>query len=45
MIRSITEKSLGAVPVAKVLNDVVLNQVLVRLPGGNDARRAAPLSS
>jgi glutamate/tyrosine decarboxylase-like PLP-dependent enzyme len=32
---------LGAIPGAKVLNDVVLNQVLVRLPGGDDANRAA----
>jgi glutamate/tyrosine decarboxylase-like PLP-dependent enzyme len=32
---------LAAVPGAAVLNDVVLNQVLVRLPGGDDANRAA----
>jgi len=32
---------LAAIPGAKVLNDVVLNQVLVRLPGGDDANRAA----
>ena len=30
----------GDVPGAEVLNDVVLNQVLVRLPGGDDANRA-----
>jgi glutamate/tyrosine decarboxylase-like PLP-dependent enzyme len=32
---------LAAIPGAEVLNDVVLNQVLVRLPGGDDANRAA----
>jgi glutamate/tyrosine decarboxylase-like PLP-dependent enzyme len=32
---------LAAIPGAKVLNDVVLNQVLVRLPGGDDTNRAA----
>jgi glutamate/tyrosine decarboxylase-like PLP-dependent enzyme len=32
---------LAAIPGAKVLNDVVLNQVLVRLPGGDGANRAA----
>jgi glutamate/tyrosine decarboxylase-like PLP-dependent enzyme len=32
---------LSTVPGAEVLNDVVLNQVLVRLPGGDDANRAA----
>jgi glutamate/tyrosine decarboxylase-like PLP-dependent enzyme len=32
---------LAAIPGAVVLNDVVLNQVLVRLPGGDDANRAA----
>src|SRR5260370_11602314 len=32
---------LAAIPGAKVLNDVVLNQVLVGLPGGDDANRAA----
>jgi glutamate/tyrosine decarboxylase-like PLP-dependent enzyme len=32
---------LAAIPGAKVLNDVVLNQVLVRLPGGDDVNRAA----
>src|SRR3954454_4562462 len=34
-------KQLSAIPGAEVLNDVVLNQVLVRLPGGDDANRAA----
>jgi glutamate/tyrosine decarboxylase-like PLP-dependent enzyme len=34
-------KQLGDIPGAHVLNDVVLNQVLVRLPGGDDANRAA----
>jgi glutamate/tyrosine decarboxylase-like PLP-dependent enzyme len=34
-------KRLVAIPGAEVLNDVVLNQVLVRLPGGDDANRAA----
>ncbi|MDT5153476.1 MAG: hypothetical protein QOI01_5209 [Mycobacterium sp.] len=34
-------KRLLAIPGAEVLNDVVLNQVLVRLPGGDDANRAA----
>ncbi|MGH3594663.1 MAG: pyridoxal phosphate-dependent decarboxylase family protein [Mycobacterium sp.] len=32
---------LAAIPGAKVVNDVVLNQVLVRLPGGDDINRAA----
>jgi glutamate/tyrosine decarboxylase-like PLP-dependent enzyme len=32
---------LAAIPGATVLNDVVLNQVLMRLPGGDDANRAA----
>ncbi|BBY16040.1 pyridoxal phosphate-dependent decarboxylase family protein [Mycolicibacterium litorale] len=32
---------LGTIPGATVLNDVVLNQVLVALPGGDDANRAA----
>jgi glutamate/tyrosine decarboxylase-like PLP-dependent enzyme len=32
---------LARIPGATVLNDVVLNQVLVRLPGGDDANRAA----
>lgn len=32
---------LTLIPGAAVLNDVVLNQVLVRLPGGDDANRAA----
>jgi glutamate/tyrosine decarboxylase-like PLP-dependent enzyme len=32
---------LAAIPGATVLNDVVLNQLLVRLPGGDDANRAA----
>lgn len=32
---------LGAIPGAEVLNDVVLNQVLLRLPGGDDVNRAA----
>lgn len=32
---------LAAIPDALVLNDVVLNQVLVRLPGGDGANRAA----
>jgi glutamate/tyrosine decarboxylase-like PLP-dependent enzyme len=32
---------LAAIPGAEVLNDVVLNQVLVRLPGGDDANRSA----
>jgi glutamate/tyrosine decarboxylase-like PLP-dependent enzyme len=32
---------LAAIPGAEVLNDVVLNQVLVRLPGGDDANRTA----
>jgi glutamate/tyrosine decarboxylase-like PLP-dependent enzyme len=32
---------LAAIPGAEVLNDVVLSQVLVRLPGGDDANRAA----
>jgi glutamate/tyrosine decarboxylase-like PLP-dependent enzyme len=34
-------KQLSAIPDTEVLNDVVLNQVLVRLPGGDDANRAA----
>jgi glutamate/tyrosine decarboxylase-like PLP-dependent enzyme len=34
-------KQLSDIPGARVLNDVVLNQVLVRLPGGDDANRAA----
>jgi glutamate/tyrosine decarboxylase-like PLP-dependent enzyme len=34
-------KQLNNIPGAAVLNDVVLNQVLVRLPGGDDANRAA----
>jgi glutamate/tyrosine decarboxylase-like PLP-dependent enzyme len=34
-------KQLTDIPGAAVLNDVVLNQVLVRLPGGDDANRAA----
>jgi len=34
-------KRLSSIPGAEVLNDVVLNQVLVRLPGGDDANRAA----
>jgi glutamate/tyrosine decarboxylase-like PLP-dependent enzyme len=34
-------KQLTNIPGAQVLNDVVLNQVLVRLPGGDDANRAA----
>ena len=34
-------KQLGDIPGAEVLNDVVLNQVLVRLPGGDDATRVA----
>jgi glutamate/tyrosine decarboxylase-like PLP-dependent enzyme len=34
-------KQLGDIPGAVVLNDVVLNQVLVRLPGGDDANRTA----
>lgn len=34
-------KQLSDIPGADVLNDVVLNQVLVRLPGGDDANRAA----
>jgi glutamate/tyrosine decarboxylase-like PLP-dependent enzyme len=32
---------LSDIPGATVLNDVVLNQVLVRLPGGDDGNRAA----
>lgn len=32
---------LAAIPGARILNDVVLNQVLIRLPGGDDANRAA----
>jgi glutamate/tyrosine decarboxylase-like PLP-dependent enzyme len=34
-------KQLSAIPGAEVLNDVVLNQVLLRLPAGDDANRAA----
>jgi glutamate/tyrosine decarboxylase-like PLP-dependent enzyme len=34
-------KQLKAIAGAEVLNDVVLNQVLVRLPGGDNANRAA----
>ncbi len=34
-------KQLADIPGAHVRNDVVLNQVLVRLPGGDDANRAA----
>jgi len=34
-------KQLSTIPGAEVLNDVVLNQVLVRLPGGDDGNRAA----
>jgi glutamate/tyrosine decarboxylase-like PLP-dependent enzyme len=34
-------KRLNDIPGAVVLNDIVLNQVLVRLPGGDDANRAA----
>jgi glutamate/tyrosine decarboxylase-like PLP-dependent enzyme len=34
-------KQLSDIPGAEVLNDVVLNQVLVRLPGGDDANRSA----
>jgi glutamate/tyrosine decarboxylase-like PLP-dependent enzyme len=34
-------KQLADIPGAAVLNDVVLNQVLVRLPGGGDANRKA----
>ncbi len=32
---------LAAIPGARIVNDVVLNQVLVALPGGDDANRAA----
>ena len=32
---------LGEIPGAQILNEVVLNQVLVRFPGGDDANRAA----
>jgi len=32
---------LAGIPGARILNDVVLNQVLVQLPGGDDANRAA----
>jgi glutamate/tyrosine decarboxylase-like PLP-dependent enzyme len=32
---------LAEIPGAEILNDVVLNQVLVRLPGGDEANRAA----
>lgn len=34
-------KQLADIRGAAVLNDVVLNQVLVRLPGGDDANRTA----
>ena len=34
-------KRLADIPGAEVLNDVVLNQLLVRVPGGDDANRAA----
>ena len=34
-------KQLSNIAGADVLNDVVLNQVLIRLPGGDDANRAA----
>jgi glutamate/tyrosine decarboxylase-like PLP-dependent enzyme len=34
-------RQLAEIPGAHVLNDVVLNQVLVRLPGGDEANRAA----
>lgn len=32
---------LAAIPGTHILNDVVLNQVLIQLPGGDDANRAA----
>jgi glutamate/tyrosine decarboxylase-like PLP-dependent enzyme len=32
---------LNEIPGARIVNDVVLNQVLVQLPGGDDANRAA----
>jgi threonine aldolase len=32
---------LAAMPGARIVNDVVLNQVLVQLPGGDEANRAA----
>jgi threonine aldolase len=32
---------LAAIDGVEILNDVVLNQVLVRFPGGDDANRAA----
>ncbi len=32
---------LATIPGARIINDVVLNQVLVALPGGDDANRAA----
>lgn len=32
---------LAAIPGAKILNHIVLNQVLMRLPGGDDANKAA----
>jgi glutamate/tyrosine decarboxylase-like PLP-dependent enzyme len=32
---------LGEIPGARIVNDVVLNQVLLQLPGGDDANRAA----
>jgi glutamate/tyrosine decarboxylase-like PLP-dependent enzyme len=34
-------QQLSAIAGAQILNDVVLNQVLLRLPGGDDANRAA----
>lgn len=34
-------QQLSAIPGAEIINDVVLNQVLVRFPGGDDANRAA----
>jgi glutamate/tyrosine decarboxylase-like PLP-dependent enzyme len=34
-------EQLSTIPGAQVLNDVVLNQVLIRLPGGDDANRTA----
>jgi glutamate/tyrosine decarboxylase-like PLP-dependent enzyme len=35
---------LAAIPGARIVNDVVLNQVLVTLPGGDEANRAAVAS-
>ena len=32
---------LAEIPGARIINDIVLNQVLVQLPGGDDANRAA----